>query len=251
MLKKVALIPARLASTRFPQKLLQQLGDKSVIAAVYMAVQRMHLFDDVLVATDSEAIYTEIKKYNGHAVMSSGVHESGTDRIAEAAAAMDADVIVNVQGDTPFIQREPLEKLLQQFDDATVQVASIMQVLTDAQQIENPNVVKVCVDKRNNALYFSRSLIPFRRNPAATVPYYKHVGVYAFRKKTLLDFTTWPVSLLEDAEKLEQLRYLENGVPIRMVLADFTSVEIDTPEDLERARALLNALGTSGTGQPE
>jgi 3-deoxy-D-manno-octulosonate cytidylyltransferase len=156
-----------------------------------------------------------------------------------------------VQGDTPFIQREPLEKLLQQFDDNTVQVASIIQVLTDAQQIENPNVVKVCVDNRNNALYFSRSPIPFRRNQAAAVTYYKHVGVYAFRKQTLLDFTRWPVSLLEDAEKLEQLRYLENGVPIRMVLADFTSVEIDTPEDLERARALLNAIGTSGVGQPE
>jgi 3-deoxy-manno-octulosonate cytidylyltransferase (CMP-KDO synthetase) len=239
-LKKVAMIPARLASTRFPQKLLQTLGDKTVIAAVYTTVQKTRLFDDVVVVTDSDAIYGEIKKLGGNAVMSKGVHESGTDRIAEAAAGMDVDVIVNVQGDTPFIQREPLEKLLQQFDDEMVQVASIMQPLSDMQQIENPNVVKVCVDKNWNALYFSRSPIPYFRNKEGAATYYKHVGVYAFRKKALLDFTGWPVSFLEDAEKLEQLRYLENGVKLRMVLADFTSVEIDTPEDLERARALLS-----------
>jgi 3-deoxy-manno-octulosonate cytidylyltransferase (CMP-KDO synthetase) len=238
-LKKVAMIPARLASTRFPQKLLQQLGERTVIATVFTAVRNMQLFDEVMVVTDSEAIYTEIKKYNGNVVMSKGAHESGTDRIAEAAAGMNVDVIVNVQGDTPFIQREPLERLLLQFEDESVQVASLMLPLTDKQQIENPNVVKVCVDKRGNALYFSRSTIPYNRDKAAPVPYYKHVGVYAFRKKALLDFTTWPVSLLEDVEKLEQLRYLENGVGIRMVLTDFASVEIDTPEDLERAKALL------------
>jgi 3-deoxy-manno-octulosonate cytidylyltransferase (CMP-KDO synthetase) len=239
-LKKVAMIPARLASTRFPEKLLKQLGNKSVIATVYTAVKETALFDDVVVVTDSDAIYEEIKNLNGHAVMSRGTHESGTDRIAEAAAGMEADVIVNVQGDTPFIQREPLEKLLQQFDDETVQVASIMQVLTDEKQIQNPNVVKVCVDKNRNALYFSRSVIPYNRNKTPNVPYYKHVGVYAFRKKALLDFTSWPVSALEDAEKLEQLRYLENGVGLRMVLTNFTSVEIDTPEDLERAKVLLH-----------
>ena len=239
-LKKVAMIPARLASTRFPQKLLQLLGDKTIIATVYLAVQQTGLFDDVIVVTDSEVIYEEIKKLQGHAVMSTGRHESGTDRIAEAAASMEVDVIVNVQGDTPFIRREPLQKLLEQFEDETVQVASIMTPLHDEQQIQNPNVVKVCVDKRGNALYFSRSVIPYDRNKTGNVSYYKHVGVYAFRKKALLDFTTWPVSLLEDAEKLEQLRYLENGVPLRMVLSDFTSVEIDTAEDLERAQALLN-----------
>jgi 3-deoxy-manno-octulosonate cytidylyltransferase (CMP-KDO synthetase) len=241
-LKKIAMIPARLASTRFPQKLLQPLGAKTVIATVYTAVQQTGLFDDVMVVTDSDAIYDEIKKSGGHAVMSQGEHESGTDRIAEAAVAMAVDVIVNVQGDTPFIQREPLQELLEQFDDESVQVASIMTPLHDEQQIQNPNVVKVCVDKRGNALYFSRSVIPYNRNNTPNVSYYKHVGVYAFRKKALLDFTKWPVSLLEDAEKLEQLRYLENGVPLRMVLTDFTSVEIDTPEDLERATQLLREL---------
>jgi 3-deoxy-manno-octulosonate cytidylyltransferase (CMP-KDO synthetase) len=238
-LKKVAMIPARLASTRFPEKLLQPLGDKSVIATVYEAVKNTALFDDVIVVTDSEAIHEDLKKFGATVVMSRGQHESGTDRIAEAAADMDVDVIVNVQGDTPFIQREPLEKLLRQFGDETVQVASIMTPLHDEQQIQNPNVVKVCVDKQYNALYFSRSVIPFNRSKSAGIAYYKHVGVYAFRKSALLDFTAWPVSMLEDAEKLEQLRYLENGVRLRMVLTEFTSVEIDAPEDLERARALL------------
>lgn len=245
-MKKIAMIPARLASTRFPQKLLQPLGDQSVIATVYLAVKKTALFDEVIVVTDSDAIYGDLKKFGATVVMSRGHHESGTDRIAEAAADMDVDVIVNVQGDTPFIQREPLEKLLQQFGDETVQVASLMQPLHEAQQIQNPNVVKVCVDKQNNALYFSRSAIPYNRNGSASIGYYKHVGVYAFRKQALLDFTAWPVSMLEDAEKLEQLRYLENGIKLRMVLADFTSVEIDTPEDLERARALLSALSPGG-----
>src|SRR5215218_1966235 len=172
-LKKVAMVPARLASTRFPQKLLQPLGAKTVIATVYEAVQQTELFDDVIVVTDSDAIYEEIKKLNGHAVMSKGVHESGTDRIAEAAATMDVDVIVNVQGDTPFIRREPLQKLLEQFEANEVQVASIMTPLRDEQQIENPNVVKVCVDKWNNALYFSRSVIPYNRNKAINVSHYK------------------------------------------------------------------------------
>jgi 3-deoxy-manno-octulosonate cytidylyltransferase (CMP-KDO synthetase) len=238
-LKKVALIPARLAATRFPQKLLQPLGGKTVIATVHEAVKSTALFDDVIVVTDSDAIYTEIENRGGHVVMSTGTHESGTDRIAEAAATMDVDVIVNVQGDTPFIERAPLEALLQQFDDETVQVASIMQRLTDAEQIGNPNVVKVCVDKQGNALYFSRAVIPYPRDAGASVSYYKHIGVYAFRKQALLDFTTWPVSSLEAVEKLEQLRYLENGVPLRMVLTDFASVEIDTPEDLQKANALL------------
>ncbi len=241
-LKKVAMIPARLASTRFPQKLLQPLGERSVIATVYAAVKKTALFDDVIVVTDSDAIYGDLKKFGATVVMSIGQHESGSDRIAEAAAGMDVDVIVNVQGDTPFIEREPLQKLLEQFDDETVHVASIMQRLSDDQQIENPNVVKVCVNKNSDALYFSRSVIPYPRHKAAATAYYKHVGVYAFRKKALLDFTTWPVSMLEDVEKLEQLRYLENRVSIRMALTDFTSVEIDTPGDLEHARALLKEM---------
>jgi 3-deoxy-D-manno-octulosonate cytidylyltransferase len=171
--------------------------------------------------------------------MTTGNHESGTDRIAEAAIDIEADVIVNVQGDTPFVRREPLEKLLQQFEDASVQVGSLMQVLDDEALVADPNYVKVCVDKNLNALFFSRSVIPFPRNKIIPITYYEHIGVYAFRKKALIDFTTWPVSPLEDAEKVECLRYLENGVSIRMVVTDFMGVEIDTPEDLERAEKLL------------
>lgn len=232
------MIPARYASTRFPAKLMQRLGDKTVIATVYLATKATGLFDDVIVVTDSPIIFDEIIKYNGHVLMSQGTHESGSDRIAEAVAGMEVDVIVNVQGDTPFIQHEPLKKLVQQFDDASVQVATLMQQITDEEQIKNPNCVKVCVDKNNNALFFSRSVIPYPRSTEAIV-YYKHIGVYAFRKEALMRFTGWPVSALEDAEKLEQLRYLENGVPIRMVKTDFASVEIDTPEDLQKALALL------------
>lgn len=237
--RKIALIPARLASTRFPQKLLQRLGTKSVIATVYHAVKNTGLFDDVTVVTDSPEIFDEITSSGGDAVMSAGRHESGSDRIAEAVQNMEADVVVNVQGDTPFITAEPLAALLAPFNDESVQVASLMQTITDAEQLANSNVVKVVVDKRGNALYFSRSTIPYVRTPGQAVSIFKHVGVYAFRKAALLQFTKWPVSVLEDAEKLEQLRYLENGVPIRMVHVQFTSVEIDTPADLERARALV------------
>lgn len=215
------------------------LKGKSVIRHTYDATVATTLFDEVIVATDSDIIFNEITTNGGKAVMTTGNHESGTDRIAEAAIDIEADVIVNVQGDTPFVRREPLEKLLQQFEDASVQVGSLMQVLDDEALVADPNYVKVCVDKNLNALFFSRSVIPFPRNKIIPITYYEHIGVYAFRKKALIDFTTWPVSPLEDAEKVECLRYLENGVSIRMVVTDFMGVEIDTPEDLERAEKLL------------
>jgi len=238
-MKKVALIPARYAATRFPAKLMQQLGEKTLIATVYANTLATGLFDAVTVVTDSDIIYNEIKGIGGQVVMSKRDHESGTDRIAEAVADMDVDVIVNVQGDSPFQKREPLQKLLQQFEEPDVQVASLMQVITDADSIANPNTVKVVVDKKGNALYFSRSIIPHPRNADTDVTYYKHIGVYAFRKSALMQFTQWPVSTLENIEKLEQLRYLENGISLRMVLTDYTSVEIDAPDDLEKARVLL------------
>jgi 3-deoxy-manno-octulosonate cytidylyltransferase (CMP-KDO synthetase) len=197
------------------------------------------LFDDVVVVTDSEIIFNEITSNGGRAVMSKQQHESGSDRIAEAAADMDLDIIVNVQGDTPFVKKEPLEKLLKQFDDPLVQVASMMQVLTKQSEIDDPNFVKVAVDKNMNSLFFSRSVIPYPRDKNAPVIYYEHIGVYAFRKKALLDFTQWPMTPLEAAEKVECLRYLENGVPLRMIVVDYMGVEIDTPEDLEKAARLL------------
>jgi 3-deoxy-manno-octulosonate cytidylyltransferase (CMP-KDO synthetase) len=234
-----AMIPARYAATRFPGKLMQLLADRPVIRHTYDATVATGLFDEVIVVTDSAIIYKEISSHGGKAVMSKKEHESGTDRIAEAAEALDADIIINVQGDTPFVKREPLERLLKQFDDPSVQVASMMQVLTKQNEIDDPNFVKVAVDKNMNSLFFSRSVIPYPRDKNAPVTYYEHIGVYAFRKKALLDFTRWPVTPLEAAEKIECLRYLEYGVPLRMIVVDYMGVEIDTPEDLEKAGKLI------------
>ena len=238
-MKTCALIPARYAATRFPGKLMQQLGNKSVIRHTYDATVATGLFDEVRVVTDSDIIYKEIVNAGGKATMSKKEHESGSDRIAEAAADMDVDIIVNVQGDTPFVKREPLEKLLRQFDDAKVQVTSLMQVLSRQEEINDPNYVKVVVDKNMNSLLFSRSPIPYPRDTNAEPVYYEHIGVYAFRKKALLDFTQWAMTPLEAVEKIECLRYLENGIPLRMVVVDYMGVEIDTPEDLDKAGRLL------------
>ena len=238
-MKKIAMIPARYAASRFPGKLMQLLGGKPVIRHTYDATVATGLFDEVIVVTDSEIIFTEITAAGGNAVISKFEHESGSDRIAEAAADIDVDIIVNVQGDTPFVKREPLQKLLEQFDDSSVQVASMMQVLAKQTDIDNPNFVKVAVDKNMNSLFFSRSVIPYPRDNDFPTIYYEHIGVYAFRKQALMSFTGWPVTPLEAAEKIECLRYLENGVPLRMVVVDYMGVEIDTPEDLVRANTLL------------
>lgn len=235
----IALIPARYAATRFPAKLMQPLADKPVIRHTYDATVATGLFDEVIVVTDSPLIYKTIIDHGGKAMMSRREHESGSDRIAEAAADMPVDIVVNIQGDTPFVKKEPLEKLLQQFDDPSVQVASMMRVLTEQRDIEDPNFVKVAVDMRSNALFFSRSVIPYPRNGEIALTYYEHIGVYAFRKQALLDFTGWPVTPLEAAEKIECLRYLEHGIPLRMVIVDYMGVEIDTPQDLKRAEKLL------------
>lgn len=238
-MKICALIPARYAATRFPGKLMQQLGNKTVIRHTYEATLATGLFDEVIVVTDSDIIFTEITSAGGKAVMSQYEHESGSDRIAEAAADMDVDIIVNVQGDTPFVKREPLSQLLAPFANPSVQVASLMQVLSNPHDIQDPNFVKVAVDKNMNALYFSRSVIPYPRDTQFPTVYYEHIGVYAFRKPALMSFTQWPVSPMEAAEKIECLRYLENGIPLRMVVVDYMGVEIDTPDDLERAARLL------------
>jgi 3-deoxy-manno-octulosonate cytidylyltransferase (CMP-KDO synthetase) len=233
------MIPARYAATRFPAKLMQKLGEKTVIRHTYDATVDTGLFDSVVVVTDSSVIYQEIMDNGGKVMMSKKEHESGSDRIAEAAEELHVDIIVNVQGDTPFVKKEPLEKLLQQFNDPSVQVASLMQVLNDEKEIRDPNFVKVVVDRNMNSLFFSRSPVPYPRNENAPITYYEHIGVYAFRKDALIKFTKWPVSPLEDIEKIECLRYLENGIPLRMVHVDYMGIEIDTPEDLVRAGRLL------------
>ena len=239
MNKVGAFIPARYAATRFPAKLMQMLGDKTVIRHTYDNTKATGLFDEVYVVTDSEIIFNEIISNGGKAIMSKKEHESGSDRIAEAIEDLDIDIVVNVQGDEPFVKREPLEKVLACFEDAKVQVASLMQVLTNQTSIVDPNYVKVAVDKNWNALFFSRSVIPYPRSTDIPITYYEHVGVYAFKKQALIDFTNWPISPLEAAEKIECLRYLENGVSIKMVITNYMGVEIDTPEDLIKAAELL------------
>jgi 3-deoxy-manno-octulosonate cytidylyltransferase (CMP-KDO synthetase) len=235
----VALIPARYAATRFPAKLMQILGDRTIVRRTYEAVRETGLFDEVIVVTDSDLIYEEIQTHGGRALMSGKEHESGSDRIAEAAAGLDADIIVNVQADEPFIQAEPLQRLVELFDDPFVQVGSLMRKISDYQVLNDPNCVKVVVNKNMDALYFSRSVIPYPRNNKIAVEHFLHIGVYAFRKQTLLDFTGWPAAATEAAEKLEQLRYLENGIPIRMALTNFEGIAIDTPADLARAARFL------------
>ena len=234
-----AFIPARYAATRFPAKLMQPLGDKTVIRHTYDNTLATGLFDEVYVVTDSEIIFNEITSNGGKALMSQKEHESGSDRIAEAVANLPIDIVVNVQGDEPFVKKEPLEKLIDVFKDPKVEVASLMQTLTQPHLIADPNYVKVAIDKNANALFFSRSVIPYARNTDIAITYFEHIGVYAFKKQALLQFTQWPITPLEAAEKIECLRYLENGVPIKMVLTQYMGIEIDTPEDLVKAAQLL------------
>jgi 3-deoxy-D-manno-octulosonate cytidylyltransferase len=241
-MNKIALIPARYAATRFHAKLMQILGDKTVIRHTYDNTIATGLFDSVMVVTDSDIIYNEIVENGGKAIKSIREHESGSDRIAEAVAEMNVDIVVNVQGDEPFVQKAPLEKLLNLFEGESgknVQVASLMQVMTDQKLIEDSNYVKVAVNKNMDALFFSRSVIPHHRDKQATPVYYEHIGVYAFRKQALMDFTSWPITPLEAVEKIECLRYLENGISIKMAVTDYMGIEIDTPEDLIRASKFL------------
>jgi 3-deoxy-D-manno-octulosonate cytidylyltransferase len=235
-MRTIAVIPARYAATRFPAKLMQMLGDKTVIRHTYDNTVATGLFDEVLVATDSPLIADEILACSGKVFMSQKEHESGSDRIAEAVQDLDVDVIVNVQGDEPFMKREPLAALVNAFADPRVQVGSLMHRIHDEEQLNNPNIVKLVTDKEGFALLFSRSCIPYQRNTDVDVNYFRHIGVYAYRKSALMQFVQWPMSVLENIEKLEQLRYLENGVRIKMVETDFIGIGIDTPEDLLKAR---------------
>ena len=241
-MKIIAVIPARYASTRFPAKLMQDLGGNTVILRTYEAAVRTQLFDDVFVVTDSELIFNEIISHDGKAIMSIKEHESGSDRIAEAIESIDVDVVVNVQGDEPFINIEPLEELIQIFRndiDMKVDLASLMREIKEEEEINNPNNVKVVVDQNSFALYFSRSVIPYPREKNVGVRYMQHIGIYAFRKQALLDFYSLPMKSLEASEKLEQLRYLEFGKRIKMVETTHVGIGIDTPEDLEKARKML------------
>ncbi|WP_162128367.1 3-deoxy-manno-octulosonate cytidylyltransferase [Flavobacterium phycosphaerae] len=241
-MKIIAVIPARYASTRFPAKLMQDLGGKTVISRTYEAAVNTGLFADVFVVTDSILIYDEILNNGGKAIMSIKEHESGSDRIAEAVENLEVDIVINVQGDEPFINKEPLEKVIEVFHkdfEKKVDLASLMVQITDQDDINNPNNVKVVTDQSGFALYFSRSVIPYPRDTNAGVRYMKHIGIYAFRKEALLAFYRLPMKSLEASEKLEQLRYLEFGKRIKMVETTHVGIGIDTLEDLEKARQFL------------
>jgi 3-deoxy-manno-octulosonate cytidylyltransferase (CMP-KDO synthetase) len=240
-MKIISMIPARYSASRFPGKLMQDLGGKSVILQTYEATVATNLFEAVYVVTDSDIIFKEIVDNGGKAIMSKKEHDSGSDRIAEAVEDMDVDIVVNVQGDEPFTERESLAKVLEVFKDDSeneIDLASLMVEITNWDEISNPNTVKVIVDRENFALYFSRSPIPYPRDKESGVRYFKHKGVYAFRKEALLDFYRLPMLPIEASEKIECIRYLEYGKRIKMVETGIEGVEIDTPEDLERAKAL-------------
>jgi len=238
-MKTIAMIPARYDATRFPGKLMQTLGDKTIIRHTYENTVATRLFDEVIVVTDSRIIFEEIISNGGYAVMSHRHHESGSDRIAEAVEDLEVDIVLNVQGDEPFVNKESLQKLLAVFsgpEGKSVQVASLMKPIHDQHIISNPNCVKVVVDKHMNSLLFSRSIIPYLRDTKNAATYYRHVGIYAFRKNALMGFTNWEVTPLEAAEKIECLRYLEHGIPLKMVLTSYEGFAIDTPADLENAK---------------
>ncbi|WP_299229377.1 3-deoxy-manno-octulosonate cytidylyltransferase [uncultured Psychroserpens sp.] len=240
-MKIISMIPARYSASRFPGKLMQNLAGKSVILRTYEATVATDLFDDVFVVTDSEIIFDEITSNGGKAIMSKKDHQSGSDRIAEAVKDIDVDIVVNVQGDEPFTERESLEKVLSAFKsdpNKKIDLASLMVEINDWDEINNPNTVKVIVDQNNFALYFSRSPIPYPRDKQVGARYFKHKGIYAFRKQALLDFYNLPMQFIEATEKIECIRYLEYGKRIKMVETTVEGVEIDTPEDLERAKKL-------------
>lgn len=236
------MIPARYEASRFPGKLMQDLGGKTVILTTYLATKKTHLFDEVYVVTDSSIIFDEIVNNGGKAIMSKSNHESGSDRIAEAVADLAVDIVVNVQGDEPFTNRTTLAALLEVFKkdaEQKIALASLMTPLTDKAAIKNPNNVKVVVDKNNFAQYFSRAVIPYNRADI-DVKYYKHIGIYAFRKQALIAFANLPMAPLEKAEKLENLRFIYNDMPVKMVETTYNPIGIDTLEDLENARLLLD-----------
>ena len=242
----IAIIPARYASTRFPGKPLAMLAGKTVIQRVYE--QAVSVLDEAWVATDDERIRTAVEEFGGHVIMTRPDHKSGTDRIEEAAEKIGthADVIINIQGDEPFIQRSQIETLMQLFDNPDTQIGTLGKRFDTIDAATSPNSPKIVTDLQGFALYFSRSVIPFVRGVdskewLAHFPYLKHLGLYAYRREVLRQITLLPQSPLEVAESLEQLRWLENGYRIRVGLTEVETVGIDTPEDLQRAEAFLAA----------
>jgi len=241
MLKIIAVIPCRYASTRLPGKPLRTIAGKSLIQHIYENVLKMKLFVQVIVATDDERIKKEVESFEGNVVISKKAHPSGSDRVAEIARSIEADIVVNIQGDELFLGKEELTKLLNCFQESSISVTTLAHPLYDEAEITNPNRVKVICDRQGNALYFSRSVIPYLRSDNK-FNYLGHIGVYAFRKNALMKFAELPQSKLEKAEKLEQLRLLENGIKIKVIITKYQGFGIDTEDDLIEAEKLLRNI---------
>jgi len=243
--KAAAIIPARLASTRLPRKLLREIAGRPMLAYVYEAARACQPLQDVIVATDSDEIAAVCRQNGWHYRMTSPEHRSGTERVHEVAQRVEADVYVNVQGDEPLARREHLDVLLELMQRDNVKVGTL-KTLCATEDVDNPNAVKVVTAMDGRALYFSRATIPFDRDRTGTVPYYKHLGFYAYRKSALEQFCEWPESRLERTERLEQLRFLANGVAIHVAETPYDTVGVDTEEDLRRVEATLRKHYASG-----
>ncbi|MBC7327965.1 3-deoxy-manno-octulosonate cytidylyltransferase [bacterium] len=237
-MKTIGIIPARYASTRLPGKPLADICGKPLIQYVYEQAKKARRLDEVFVATDDERIFKAVEAFGGKAVMTSPFHPSGTDRCAEVVEKMDCQFVINIQGDEPLIPPEVIDKVAEALAEAPPEIPmTSAATLANEEERSNPSVVKVVLDRNNIALYFSRSPIPFIRNPLA--PTYRHIGIYGYRKEFLLKFVSFPQTPLELTESLEQLRTLEHGYRIKIVLVDYSPVGVDTTEDLERVRKLL------------
>lgn len=239
-MKTIIIIPARYASTRFPGKPLADIGGMTLIQRVYEQAVKSGVAKKVVVATDDERIFAHVKDFLGEVVMTSATHKSGTDRCFEALEKIgeEYDVVINLQGDEPFVQPEQLHRLVSCFSDSDCSIATLVKKIENNEDVENPNVVKVVKDTNSYALYFSRSVIPFNREKENIPTYFKHLGLYAYRAETLKEITSLQPSSLEIAESLEQLRWLENGYKIKVAETELESIAIDTPADLKRAEAL-------------
>jgi 3-deoxy-manno-octulosonate cytidylyltransferase (CMP-KDO synthetase) len=242
-MRVIAVIPARLASTRLPRKMLREIEGKPLIGVVYEAVRRSSLLDEVMIATDSDEIMSACHKHGWKARMTSRAHSSGTERVHEISVDVPADVYINVQGDEPMVRPEQIASLIQGMENPATHVGTL-KTPAAAEDISNPNAVKVVTDLNGRALYFSRATIPFDRNQ--THPrYFKHLGLYAYRKPALDQFVNLPESSLERSERLEQLRFLENGIPIFVGETPYDSVGVDTEEDLQRVLEILKSAGVN------
>lgn len=231
----IGVIPARYASTRFPGKPLVDIAGKTMIQRVYEQCKKTAMLSDVIVATDDERIASQVKAFGGKVIMTDPAHQSGTDRCAEVMSKYpgQCDAVINIQGDEPFIDPLQIELVAKAFVHQSTQIASLVKRLKTEEEIKNPNVVKAIFNAQHQAIYFSRSPIPYRRNPEADITYFKHVGIYGYTRQVLEAITKLPLGILEKAESLEQLRWIENGYTILLQETTLEAIAIDTPEDLE------------------